>query len=165
MHLPSVASSTGTERHSVKGRGTAARRTWLWSWGLRNNRREKERGQPFHCHSAKSHHQIVSWRFSLAASFCLHSSSLQRRLQGKSSTPTLFSSFLANSYQVSGGLLVKWGAWTNSFREALKRQNPSQIQKITDIQAPVLTEIWPFHLLNNSSSAISYYYRLANYLK
>ena len=69
-------------------------RTWLQSWGLRDNRREKGQWQPFHCHPTDSHHHTSSGRVSLAASFCLHLSSLQRSLQGKGSILAFFNSSL-----------------------------------------------------------------------
>lgn len=68
--------------------------TRLQSWGLRDNGREKGQWQPFRCHPTDSHHHTSSGRVSLAASFCLHLSSLQRRLQGKGSISAFFNSSL-----------------------------------------------------------------------
>ena len=49
-------------------------------------------------HPVESHHQPSSWRFPLAARFCLRSSSSQSSLQGRgSSISTLFNSSLATS--------------------------------------------------------------------
>ena len=81
------------ETHHKKSEAEAWR-TWLQSWGLRDNGREKGQWQPFHCHPRDGHHHTSSGRISLVASFCLHMSSLQRSLQGKGSISALFNSSL-----------------------------------------------------------------------
>lgn len=77
-----------------EGQEAVAWRIWLQSWDLRNRGREKGQWQPFGCHPADSHHHTASGRYSLATSFCLHLSSLQRRLQGKGSISAWFDSCL-----------------------------------------------------------------------
>lgn len=91
-HPPSVTSSTCTEETQHEKSKAEAWRTWLQSWGLRGNGKEKGQWQSFHCHPTDSHRHISSGRVSLAAGFCLHLSSLQRSLQVKGSISALFNS-------------------------------------------------------------------------